>query len=392
MPEHSKTISSSKNEDNIELIPGQFSLSRKGTGYIRLIAPLKKIAKTQTEIEKVFTSPEPSPPPSLLGEFLHARFRALSKIYIEDYYMDFSKGDVLEKSTPLLKDQTVYTDHKVSVHNWAGVVENSLWDGESDPPGIDADIKIDIATNPKIARGLSIQPPAIHSASVTAFFLWSKSHPDMDDNEFFYNLGKDKKGEIVRIIIDEIIQYGEFSLVWQGADPNAKRKFQAALEHIRMNPQKSIKKMVSGVEPKGGNQMDQKEQIRELQDQVTSLEKEKDEAIKIKQDLEKEVASLEQDAKLGKKYHEELIAQTESLYRLLKADAADDDFIDKMIKRAPVENLQILKKDYETVLADQLFFTCPHCGKSIKNIRASKETKTEPATKINEKQAEQHKV
>lgn len=391
MPEHSKTIpSSKKDEDNIELIPGQFSLSKKGTGYIHLIAPLKQTTKLRPEIEKVFTSPEPSPPSSLLDEFLHARFRALSKIYIEDYYIDFSKDDVLEKSTPLLKDQTVYTDHKVSVHNWAGVVENSLWDKESDPPGIDADIKIDIATNPKIARGLSIQPPAIHSASVTAFFLWSKSHPDMDDNEFFYNLGKEKKGEIVRVIVDEITQYGEFSLVWQGADPNAKRKFQANLNKIRMNPLESAES-ISATGGKGGNQMDQKEQIQELQDQIMSLEKEKDEAIKIKQDLEKEITSLTQDAELGKKYCEELIAQTESLYRLLKADAVDDDFIDKMIKNAPVENLQILKKDYETALADKLFFTCPYCGKSIKNIRASKEPAKE-AKKPNEKQAEQHKV
>jgi len=377
--------------DEIELVPGQFSLSRSGRGMLRLIAPVKSTSCPSAAVDQSAAAEYAAKP----GEFLHVRFRALSKVYIEDYCVDFRKDDVLERSAPLLKNQTVYADHNVSIHNWLGVVINSFWDKGSDPAGVDADIIIDTTLNPKIARGLTIQPPAIHSASVTTFFYWSKSHPDLDDFDFFMQLGDEVDGEIVRAIVDEIINYGELSLVWQGADPHAKRKLSAARDQIRLHQFKSVES-ISATGGKGGIAMDQAQEILTLQEQLATLQAEKDAAVKTGDELRVNLAALEKDAESGKKYREGLVTQTESLYRLLKGESANDEHIEKLIRNAPVENLEMLKSDYETLLGDKLSFNCPHCGKKIEGLRrsaeapAGKEKKEDPETA--RKEAEQHKV
>jgi len=377
--EETSRIQFASDADILELIPGQFSLSKSGEGMIRLITSLKSLQTPAPAEPAILTSQ-----PQTNNEFLNVRFRALSQIYIGDYALDFTKEGVLQKAVPLLKNQTVYADHCVSIHNWLGVVQNSIWDAESQPPGIDADLKIDIATNPKVARGLSIQPPAIHSASVTTFFLWSKSHPEMDDNEFYYNLGKEKGGEIVRVIVDEILNFSELSLVWQGADPFAKRKFAASLKSIRVNPRQNPYVSVDSAEQNQGGPLDPQEQIKQLQASNALLQKEKETA-------NIELAALKPDAEFGKKYLEQLRNETESLYRLLNGAKVNEDFVNLMIRQAPFAHLEVLKKDYETLLLEKLFFTCPHCGKEIKSPRRSKES-VPSQEKPNDKSVVQHKL
>lgn len=357
----------------IELIPEIFSLSKDGTGFVKLSAPLKSVVKLQPQQE------EENKTLQTVGdeEFVRARFRALSKILIEDYWLDFRKGDVLKKSVSLLNKQTVYADHEVSIHNWVGVVENTLWDEKSDPPGIDADIMVDATENKKIARGLTIEPPAIHSGSVNTNFLWSKSHPDLEGWDFWWNLGLNIDDEIVRIIVDEILSYGEFSLVWQGADPFAKRKLSAVLQSLRKE---------GGVTMEGTN-----EKVQQLEKKLEELKKENEKTQEDNTALVKEKEELVKNAELGKKYIEDLKTEIESLYRLLKGEAADDDYIEKMIKSGSVESLQILKKDFEDSLKDEIFLTCPHCGKEVKGIRSSLE-KPVQEEKIDEAEAKNYKV
>ena len=69
-----------------------------------------------------------------------------------------------------------------------------------------------------------MEPPSIHSNSVTVQFKWDKSHPDMDDTEFWDKLGTyDSKGQMVRRIVTEVVRYLETSLVSHGADPFAQK-------------------------------------------------------------------------------------------------------------------------------------------------------------------------
>lgn len=148
--------------------------------------------------------------------------RALSKILISSLWLDVSQGNVLQRSAPLLKGRTVFPDHNVNIENWLGVVLDSAWNGKASPPGIDAQVRVHPYANPKIAMGLLTDPPAINRVSVTFWFQWKKSH-DMEDDNFWRMLGREVDDEIVRIIVTEIEDYGELSLVWFGADPGAKR-------------------------------------------------------------------------------------------------------------------------------------------------------------------------
>ncbi|MEO6392522.1 MAG: hypothetical protein ABIP75_11765 [Pyrinomonadaceae bacterium] len=168
------------------------------------------------------------------ADYIYPLFRALSATTIEGYWIDYSRPGVLQDSTPLLARQTVYADHHFwNVERWLGVVNEAMWDdaGEHSEgiPGINVELKIDAYLNPRIARGLLMQPPAIHSASVTVLFEYEYSHPDLiEDGRFWDLLGEEVEGSIVRLIATKILGYWELSLVFQGADRSAKQLPQTA--------------------------------------------------------------------------------------------------------------------------------------------------------------------
>lgn len=85
-------------------------------------------------------------------------------------------------------------------------------------------MRIDGKANPRIARGINMDPPSIHSNSVTVQFEWKPSHNFESPYEFYDKLGTyDEKGEMVRRIATRIISYKETSLVSHGADPFAQK-------------------------------------------------------------------------------------------------------------------------------------------------------------------------
>jgi hypothetical protein len=164
-------------------------------------------------------------------DYIFVNFRALSKRIVEGHWIDWSKDDVLKNSAPLLNRATVYPNHDFTdINNWLGSVSGVAWDEEgansAGVPGINAQYKIDALMNPRIARGLLMQPPAIHSTSMTVLFKFEFSHPDIATESrwrFFDLLGEEVDGEIVRLIATEILEYWEASLVFQGADQLAKQ-------------------------------------------------------------------------------------------------------------------------------------------------------------------------
>lgn len=119
---------------------------------------------------------------------------------------------------------------ETNIGNAIGAVSQVMWqesykDGSfTIPAGINGILKIDGKANPRIARGILMEPPSIHSNSVTVQFKWDKSHPQMEDNEFYQKLGTyDSKGVMVRRIVTEIVRYLETSLVSHGADSFAQK-------------------------------------------------------------------------------------------------------------------------------------------------------------------------
>lgn len=165
-------------------------------------------------------------------EFIEPMFRLLSETIVSKNWnpTDFGQNGVLKASMKMLLGQTVNCDHETNIGNAIGAVSQVMWqesykDGSfTIPAGINGILKIDGKANPRIARGILMEPPSIHSNSVTVQFKWDKSHPQMEDNEFYQRLGTyDSKGVMVRRIVTEIVRYLETSLVSHGADSFAQK-------------------------------------------------------------------------------------------------------------------------------------------------------------------------
>jgi hypothetical protein len=165
-------------------------------------------------------------------EFIEPMFRLLSETIVSKNWnpTDFGQNGVLKASMKMLLGQTVNCDHETNIGNAIGAVSQVMWqesykDGHfTIPAGINGILKIDGKANPRIARGILMEPPSIHSNSVTVQFKWDKSHPQMEDNEFYQKLGTyDSKGVMIRRIVTEIVRYLETSLVSHGADSFAQK-------------------------------------------------------------------------------------------------------------------------------------------------------------------------
>lgn len=161
------------------------------------------------------------------GDVLLATFRCLSASVLPGVWLEFP-ADVLRPSAALLTGRTVYTDHRVEARNWVGVVRDACWDADGaragGVPGVNATLAIDRVTEPKVARGVELG--ALRSVSVGVRFDAAPSHPALwaqSPGRYLSALGEVMDGEPVRIVATEILGYDEISLVWEGADPLAKR-------------------------------------------------------------------------------------------------------------------------------------------------------------------------
>lgn len=163
------------------------------------------------------------------SEFIEPVFRLLSNcIVAKDYNPTEFPEEVLKASMNLLVGQTVNCDHETEIGNAIGSVKSVSWqdsykadNGVVIPGGINGVLKIDAKANPRIARGILMDPPSIHSNSVTVMFEWRKSH-NMSDAEFREKFNtRLGDGSLVRRIAKKILAYRETSLVSHGADPFA---------------------------------------------------------------------------------------------------------------------------------------------------------------------------
>lgn len=163
-------------------------------------------------------------------DFIYPIFRCLSATTVWKGYrpIDFSKPGVLKSAMQLLVGQTINVDHETALGNGIGVVKSVAWnesytaDGVLVPAGINAEFMIDGKSNPRLARGMMMKPPSIHSNSVSVRFEWEPSHKLKSDEDFFQKLGtKDADGNLYRLVVTKIQQFTETSLVAHGADPFA---------------------------------------------------------------------------------------------------------------------------------------------------------------------------
>jgi len=164
-------------------------------------------------------------------EFIYPVFRLLSAVTVhKNWNPIYFPEKILKASMNKLVGQTVYVDHESATGNALGTVQDVSWQkgyttetGVKVPPGIIGTLKIDAKSNTRLARLITMEPPAIHSNSVTVKFSWEQSHKDMELTEFYDKLGTyDKDGNMIQKVVKDIKFYMETSLVNHGADPFAK--------------------------------------------------------------------------------------------------------------------------------------------------------------------------
>lgn len=162
-------------------------------------------------------------------DLYYLNMRAISQRIIEGHWVDYTRPGVLEASAPLLNAQRICKDHCYwKSEDAIGAIVSSAWDAQgvnsNNLPGINIRFFVDSKVAPGIVRRLAYPVPAIHSGSVTVGFEWEPSHPDLlEDGKFWWFLGEEVDGSIVRLIVTNILFYREFSLVYEGADADAKR-------------------------------------------------------------------------------------------------------------------------------------------------------------------------
>jgi len=163
-------------------------------------------------------------------------FRALSKRYLGagGYFLDFSKGNVLKDSIPLMLDASrggelrkvlkFVRDHSRDYRDSIGFIDEAIWSGKDKSltsAGINTWVNLHSRRGADEIEALSSDPPLVDAVSLAVFYNWEKSHEDMEDYEFISTLGREVDGQIVRLVVTEILRYGHLALVDDGGDAEA---------------------------------------------------------------------------------------------------------------------------------------------------------------------------
>lgn len=362
-------------------------------------------------------------------DFVNPLFRLLSEVIVNPQRspLDFSKNGVLKASLSKLVGQTVYVNHDTIIGNQIGAVASTVWQeayttdtGLKVPAGINGILKIDAKSHPTIARAVMMDPPSIHSNSVSVSFLWEPSHKFESENEFFDKMGTfAKDGTLIRRIATEIKSYHETSLVAHGADGFAQRikengqivnplygstqhklskedfsqkkpsvyyfNFQDPSEHTTLklthnnpeNPLEMKKLLITlatayNLSLKGDETDEQLSALVEGGIQAaktahdTALTAETKKTADLQTKLDEALAKVPSAedlsmATLGKEFVTELRTEVESLYTKLKGDKVDATILG-VIKSADKAALVSLQKDYAGQLEAEFKATCTKCG------------------------------
>ena len=376
------------------------------------------------------------------SDFIYPVFRLLSEVVVHKMHnpIDFRAKDVLKNSMNLLKGQTIYTEHEDMVGNHIGTIKEVFWQdsykvkGVTVPAGINAVLMVDAKSNPKIARGILQDPPAIHSCSVTVLHRWEKSHPELTDDEFWNMFGTyNDKGELVRKVVNDIILYSELSLVPHGADPFAQllkdgkiinptwaKKFYslggdsfACVDFKKVHTGDPVVEIssfntLSSPNPKKEKHMDEfiaklskavsfegedpdkllahieaqlADNLKNEQDyarEISQLKKDKDSLEKKNQSLTDENTTLKEGEtfiEVGKAHLQKVREEAVKFYSTVKGEAKDPKII-ALIEGSDLDVAESFLKEYKEVMEERVPLTCQKC-KSTDIQRASVSASTE---------------
>ncbi len=289
-------------------------------------------------------------------EFLVKPFRILSATVTPGRFFDFTKDGVLKAAVPLFQKLTVYANHNADVNQWKGYTAGPVWDAKNTPPGINANMVIDRTVDANLARGVEIG--ALRSASVTIWFEYEKSHPDL--RYYYDHVGTEVDGELVRFVITKITRAAEVSVVWEGEDPFAKA----------LSANLADETDFSETEPdQGGETMKVSEKFAKRVG-MTAGEETTIEALEAAVEttvsgLENQIATLKPDADAGRKHLDDTRQRAATLYKTVKGDAFRQDYVDNVLLKADLATAQAMADEYADQVDGAAPLKCPKCGEKL---------------------------
>lgn len=287
-------------------------------------------------------------------EYFVCNARLLSKAVTPYRKFDFTQGNVLKDAVPLFDGLTLYANHWADVENWKGKVLNPVWDEKNVPNGINALVAFDRVVDPKLARGAETK--ALRSFSVTIWFEFVKSHPDLAN--FFDRLGEEVDGEVVRLIVTKITNAGELSVVWEGEDPYAKSFNAGGEPPVQPEGEEKTMKLNAATIALLGIAADTDITPALLEGKIGEL------GTKIGA-LETKVTALEPDAQIGQQVLTETRERAMTLYKTLKGDKFSQDFCEGVIAKANLKTARALVSEFEEAIDKTVPLTCTKCGEPV---------------------------
>lgn len=334
------------------------------------------------------------------GSFVYVPFRALSATTIPGRFIDFSTAKKsLKETAGRLLHQSVLKDHEMSVDVSVGKVVESKYSSGSEniPAGVDVLLRLDEELDALLVR--RVVTGVVHSASVTVNFDWEPSHPElMESGDFFMKLGEVVNKKQVKILVKEIKQYFEISMVWQGADPYAKQKRSDVpdmstsqslslsndnkLEVSEMNIKEVLKKVfgkdvtAEGFEEALAEHVDSQ---KALVEEKLKLSNEKVQSLNAKTlELEKKVSSLETDnaslksqAEVGATYLEKIREEMISAYKKSRGEDPSEALLTMFKSQTDAKVILEMTASYEENLEKKYPLKCHNCNSTNVSRRSS---------------------
>ena len=344
-------------KQSFEMIREGFAWARFGGQFSGAVIPGEKAPITLAAVEdNGGLNPE---------EYFVANCRLLSLAVTPYRRFDFMRDGVLKAAVSLFDGLTLYANHDADVTQWKGRMQAPVWDGANTPNGINGQAVFDRTVDPMLARG--VETKALRSFSVTIWFNYERSHPDLAN--FYERLGEIIDGEMVRFIVTEITNAGEVSVVWEGEDPYAKT-FKAGTEGSELGAGKHRNHKEGGDTMKltaatcvllalaADADPSPEELEAKIREKFTGLE------TKITT-LETEAVTLKADAAIGVQTLTETRERATTLYKALKGDKFQQTFVDGVIGKADLATARALVTEYEAETEKNIPLTCPKCGEKL---------------------------
>lgn len=162
------------------------------------------------------------------GDYYSRKFRIISAdttVLAGGWKAMTIPSEVLRAAVDKVNGRFVHLSHDKDISKWLGKIEDPYFEEASTdrPAGINATVSISRQRDDVLKTGIikAMQEGILRNGSLGFNATAVRSHPDMDIDVFYENLGKTIDGRVVQYEVTAITDVLEYSLCHIGADPYA---------------------------------------------------------------------------------------------------------------------------------------------------------------------------